>query len=135
MAAAAGGPEPQMGDGGVTGRSPIITRTDVLPATRHRYYDHAGGPAFTSRRTPGRPVGMEAAGTRPLAVVTGASIGIGYELARQFAENGFDLVVCAEDDAIVTAARELEDLGASTEAVQADLTTPAGGGPPAPRRR
>jgi short-subunit dehydrogenase len=69
---------------------------------------------------------MQAAATRPLAVVTGASSGIGYELAKQFAENGFDLVVCAEDDAIVTAARELQGLGASTEAVQADLSEPAG---------
>jgi short-subunit dehydrogenase len=69
---------------------------------------------------------MEAASTRPLAVVTGATSGIGYELAKQFATNGFDLVVCAEDDAIVTAARELEGLGASTEAVQADLSKPAG---------
>jgi uncharacterized protein len=69
---------------------------------------------------------MEAASTRPLAVVTGASSGIGYELAKQFATNGFDLVVCAEDDAIVTAARELEGLGASAEAVQADLSEPAG---------
>ena len=69
---------------------------------------------------------MEAASARPLAVVTGASSGIGYELAKQFAANGFDLVVCAEDDAIVTAARELEGLGASTEAVRADLSKPAG---------
>jgi short-subunit dehydrogenase len=69
---------------------------------------------------------MEASSARPLAVVTGASSGIGYELAKQFAENGFDLVVCAEDDAIVSAARELEQMGASAEAVQADLSTPAG---------
>src|SRR3954451_16801976 len=69
---------------------------------------------------------MEAASARPLAVVTGASSGIGYELAKQFATNGLDLVVCAEDDAIVTAAREMEGLGARTEAVQADLTRPSG---------
>jgi short-subunit dehydrogenase len=69
---------------------------------------------------------MESSATRPLAVVTGASSGIGYELAKQFATNGFDLIVCAEDDAIATAAREMEGLGASTEAVQADLATPAG---------
>jgi uncharacterized protein len=69
---------------------------------------------------------MEASTQRPLAVVTGASSGIGYELAKQFATNGFDLIVCAEDDAIVTAARELDGLGASAEAVQADLAGPAG---------
>jgi uncharacterized protein len=69
---------------------------------------------------------MQDASARPLAVVTGASSGIGYELAKQFATNGFDLVVCAEDDAIVTAAREMEQLGASAEAVQADLTQAAG---------
>ncbi|MEU7949519.1 hypothetical protein AB0C50_32970 [Micromonospora taraxaci] len=41
---------------------------------------------------------------RPLAVVTGASSGIGYELAVQFAEHGFGLVVAAEDDGISSAA-------------------------------
>src|SRR3954464_14080736 len=69
---------------------------------------------------------MESSATRPLAVVTGASSGIGYELAKQFATNGFDLIVCAEDAAIATAAREMEGLGASAEAVQADLATPTG---------
>src|SRR3954465_4032539 len=69
---------------------------------------------------------MEASSQRPLAVVTGASSGIGYELAKQFATNGFDLIVCAEDSAIVGAARGLEGLGASAEAVQADLGQPEG---------
>ncbi len=41
-----------------------------------------------------------AGGDRPLALVTGASSGIGLELAKQFAQNGFDLVVVAEDDGI-----------------------------------
>jgi short-subunit dehydrogenase len=59
--------------------------------------------------------------TRPLAVVTGASSGIGYELAKQFAEHEFDVIVAAEDDAIHTAASEL-----GAEAVQVDLGTPAG---------
>ncbi|MET8836565.1 SDR family NAD(P)-dependent oxidoreductase [Micromonospora sp. NPDC004540] len=42
---------------------------------------------------------------RPLAVVTGASSGIGYELAAQFTEHGYDVVVAAEDSSIATAAR------------------------------
>jgi short-subunit dehydrogenase len=59
--------------------------------------------------------------TRPLAVVTGASSGIGRELARQFADNGFDLIVAAEDDGIQATAAELH-----AEAVQTDLTSPEG---------
>jgi uncharacterized protein len=43
---------------------------------------------------------MESALSRPLAVVTGASSGIGRELAARFAENGYDLVVAAEDERI-----------------------------------
>ena len=69
---------------------------------------------------------MEASPARPLAVVTGASSGIGLELARQFAGHGFDLVVCAEDSAIVGAAAELKGHGVAVEAVQADLAQAAG---------
>jgi uncharacterized protein len=58
---------------------------------------------------------------KPLAVVTGASSGIGHELAKQFAHHGYDLVICAEDDAIQTAAAELRGLGAQVEAGQQDL--------------
>ncbi|MBG0819695.1 SDR family NAD(P)-dependent oxidoreductase [Planomonospora sp. ID91781] len=59
--------------------------------------------------------------TRPLAVVTGASSGIGYELARQFARHGFDLVVAAEDEGLIPAARSLEELGAAVSSVRVDL--------------
>jgi short-subunit dehydrogenase len=62
---------------------------------------------------------------RPLAVVTGASSGIGFELARQFAEHGYDLIIAAEDEAIDMAARELEN-GTAVEAVRVDLATPDG---------
>jgi len=58
---------------------------------------------------------------RPLAVVTGASSGIGLELARQFADHGFDLIVNAEDDAIETAAAGLRQNGCQVQAVRADL--------------
>ncbi|MET9463892.1 SDR family NAD(P)-dependent oxidoreductase [Streptomyces sp. NPDC006544] len=62
----------------------------------------------------------------PLAVVTGASSGIGYELARQFAEHGFDLIIAAEDDALSSAAEALIAQGTRVEAVQTDLTTREG---------
>jgi uncharacterized protein len=61
---------------------------------------------------------------KPLALVTGASSGIGFELARQFAENDFDLVVAAEDEQLTGAARELGE--AVVESVQVDLATPDG---------
>jgi short-subunit dehydrogenase len=63
---------------------------------------------------------------RPLAVVTGASSGIGFELAKQFATNGFDLIIAAEDVELETAENELRGLGAHVEPVRADLATEAG---------
>jgi short-subunit dehydrogenase len=60
---------------------------------------------------------------RPLAVVTGASSGIGYELAKQFAEHGWDLVVAAEDDGIHQTKQAIETIGAQVESVQVDLST------------
>jgi short-subunit dehydrogenase len=50
---------------------------------------------------------------RPLALVTGASSGIGRELAKQFAEHGFDLIVAAEDVELDDAVEELRALGSS----------------------
>jgi uncharacterized protein len=61
---------------------------------------------------------------KPLALVTGASSGIGFELARQFAQNGFDLVIAAEDAELADAARDLGDTVA--ESVQVDLATSEG---------
>jgi short-subunit dehydrogenase len=65
-------------------------------------------------------------GTRPLALVTGASSGIGLELARQFAEHGYDLIVNAEDPAIQTVADELATTGAEVRAIRADLAKDEG---------
>jgi uncharacterized protein len=61
--------------------------------------------------------------SRPLALVTGASSGIGLELAKQFAKNGFDLIIAAEDAELDGAARELEALGGKVEAIRVDLAT------------
>ena len=63
---------------------------------------------------------------RPLAVVTGASSGIGRELARVCAEHGFDLVVAANEPEIVAAARDFQAMGVTAEAVEADLATAEG---------
>ena len=67
-----------------------------------------------------------ASSARPLAVVTGASTGIGYELAKCCARGGFDLVVAADEPAIVSAAADFQALGARVDAVEADLATLAG---------
>ena len=58
-----------------------------------------------------------------LAVVTGASSGIGYNLAKVFAENGYDLIINAEDAGIQKAASDLTALGVSVTPVKADLAT------------
>jgi short-subunit dehydrogenase len=63
---------------------------------------------------------------RKFAIVTGASTGIGLELARECARNGFDLLIAANEPAIDTAADELRREGGSVEAVQADLATVEG---------
>jgi len=65
---------------------------------------------------------MEAS-TRPLALVTGASSGIGLELARQFATNDFDLIVVAEDDELIDAAKDLQRHGTSVEVLKVDLAS------------
>jgi short-subunit dehydrogenase len=58
------------------------------------------------------------------AVVTGASSGIGYELARQFAEHGYDLLIAAEDAGIEATAADLRRDGQNqVVAVRADLAT------------
>jgi short-subunit dehydrogenase len=71
---------------------------------------------------------MTATEHHPLALVTGASSGIGRELAREFAEHGYDLVIAAEDDAIHSAAASLAATGGGgrVEAVQVDLADPEG---------
>ena len=59
----------------------------------------------------------------PLAIVTGASTGIGYELACCCAQNGFDLVVGADEPEIEKAADHFRTFGNTVDAVQADLAT------------
>ncbi|MCW3796864.1 SDR family NAD(P)-dependent oxidoreductase [Sphingomonas sp. BN140010] len=60
-----------------------------------------------------------------LAVVTGASSGIGLELAKLAAGEGYDLIVAA-DTPFVDAAAGLKDLGVNVEQIEADLATEQG---------
>jgi short-subunit dehydrogenase len=60
---------------------------------------------------------------RPLAVVTGASSGIGFELAKCCVQNGYDVIVVADEPEIETAAMRLRESGAVVESLQADLAT------------
>jgi uncharacterized protein len=65
------------------------------------------------------------ANMRPLAVVTGASSGIGLGLARECARGGFDLLIAA-DRPLTSAEADLRASGANVESVQTDLSTPQG---------
>jgi uncharacterized protein len=62
----------------------------------------------------------------PIAVITGASSGIGYELAAIAAGEGYDLVIVADEVAIEEAAARLAGQGGRVDAVDADLATPQG---------
>jgi len=57
------------------------------------------------------------------AVVTGASSGIGYHLARVFAENGYDLLVTSDSSKVENAAPDFTSLGTDVKVVEADLST------------
>jgi short-subunit dehydrogenase len=65
------------------------------------------------------------AGQNRLAIVTGASSGIGLELAKLAARDGYDLIVAA-DTPLVDATRELEGFGVEIRNVETDLSTFAG---------
>jgi len=61
----------------------------------------------------------------PLAIVTGASSGIGYELAVQCARHGLDLLIAA-DQPLRQATDNLRRIGVNVHAVETDLATPDG---------
>ncbi|RWM04810.1 MAG: SDR family NAD(P)-dependent oxidoreductase [Mesorhizobium sp.] len=65
-------------------------------------------------------------GNGKLAVVTGASSGIGKELAKLCAKDGYDLVIVADEPAIEQAAEALRSHGVSVDAVEADLASEDG---------
>jgi uncharacterized protein len=64
--------------------------------------------------------------TRQLTIVTGASSGIGRELAKLCVRDGYDLVIAADTGPLQEAADELRGLGAAVDVVKADLATREG---------
>ncbi len=60
------------------------------------------------------------------AIVTGASTGIGFELASIAAENGYDLLVVADEPLIDAAAADFKQHGVEVTSVEADLSTTDG---------
>lgn len=57
------------------------------------------------------------------AIITGASTGIGFELATLAAKDGYDILVVADEPLIHDAARDFQQFGTSVQAIQADLAT------------
>jgi short-subunit dehydrogenase len=63
---------------------------------------------------------MQNSSNKPFAVVTGASSGIGFELAKQFLQNGFDVLIVSSGSQLAKAEQELRNFG-SVESLQTDL--------------
>lgn len=57
------------------------------------------------------------------AIITGASTGIGFELATIAAREGYDILVVADEPLIEAAARDFEQFGNNVQSVEADLST------------
>ena len=64
--------------------------------------------------------------TKPLALVTGGSAGIGLEIARLLAKDGNDLIITGFEERVFQTAEELRTLGVEVFPVQSDLSTEAG---------
>jgi uncharacterized protein len=61
-----------------------------------------------------------------LALVTGASSGIGFWLAKELASRGYDLVISSAGDRLAGAAEEIRAAGTNVTAINADLATSEG---------
>ncbi|WP_419825434.1 SDR family NAD(P)-dependent oxidoreductase [Sphingomonas sp.] len=57
------------------------------------------------------------------AIVTGASTGIGFELAHVAADAGYDLLIVADEPLIDSAAADIKGKGVDVKSIEADLST------------
>src|ERR1044071_7632816 len=64
--------------------------------------------------------------SRPFAIVTGSSTGIGLELAKRCAREGYDLLIAADEPEIEHAAASLRVGGTEVQSLQVDLATAEG---------
>src|ERR1044072_2258234 len=64
--------------------------------------------------------------SRPFAIVTGSSTGIGLELAKRCAKEGYDLLIAADEPEIEHAAASLRAGGTEVQSLQVDLATTEG---------
>ena len=60
------------------------------------------------------------------AIITGASTGIGFELATLAAKDGYDLLVVADEPLIDAAAADFQQFGTDVQSVEADLVDDRG---------
>lgn len=66
---------------------------------------------------------MENESNTQFAVITGASSGIGLELAKQFASHGFDLLITSDSERVEMAASDIRQLGVKVVTIRANLAT------------
>lgn len=85
-------------------------------------------PQLRPTAEPGPPIQKEKSmnpvrASKGLAVITGASSGIGYELAKVAGADGYDLIIVADEPRIAVVAAQLQAAGISAQGVEADLST------------
>jgi short-subunit dehydrogenase len=68
---------------------------------------------------------MSSSDSSPIALITGGSIGIGFEIACEFGRHGYAVILCAQNpDHLASAAASLASKGiTSIHTVEADLST------------
>src|SRR6187455_89089 len=95
---------------------------NVYSQARRAFSPGEHSPKGSVRRTVRRGRSM----SKPFAIVTGASSGIGLELATICAQEGFDLLVAADRPEIHDAAVQFRGFGVDVQVVETDLATTAG---------